>query len=163
LFREARSCCKEVRDQNDPGNPAFSLLVSFSISNTTCMHAALHCFKGSSSPFCMLWLNSWQVAKRTGVAPQVAKRTGLRTSVPAPSQEAATAPIRLKFNVGKSVSANPTTTRLRQTSMASHAQKIEGKGVSSPYWASDKRAGGDNGDTDKPEGRSLRSRANGMQ
>ncbi len=102
---------------------------------------------------------------------QVVKKTGLR-SVSAPSQESSSAPIRIKFNVGKPVSANvsggrgksTTPTSARQTSLAVLAHKNSGTRVASPYWASGNRAaGGDKGEPEKHEGRSMRSRSNGTQ
>ena len=108
---------------------------------------------------------------------QVVKRTGLRTSTSAPAQDAAAAPLRLKFNISKPLQANasvgsrgkvvlqsPPASKTRQNCLAALAHKGSGRGVESPYWASDNGTNrGDDGDADKPVGRSLRSRANMTQ
>lgn len=112
-------------------------------------------------------------------ATQVVKRTGLRTSTSAPAQDAAAAaaPLRLKFNLSKPSPANasvgsrgkvvlqsPSASKTRQNCLAALAHKGCSRGVESPYWASDNGANGQNdGDADKPVGRSLRSRSNMTQ
>jgi hypothetical protein len=128
-----------------------------------------------------------QVVKRTGLrtstsapaqdAAAAPLRLGLRTSTSAPAQDAAAAPLRLKFNISKPLQANasvgsrgkvvlqsPPASKTRQSCLAALAHNGSGRGVESPYWASDNRKNGeDDGDADKPVGRSLRSRANMTQ
>ena len=127
-----------------------------------------------------------QVVKRTGLrtstsapaqdAAAAPLRLGLRTSTSAPAQDAAAAPLRLKFNISKPLQANASVgsrgkvvlqsppSKTRQNCLAALAHKGSGRGVESPYWASDNGTNrGDDGDADKPAGRSLRSRANMTQ